>query len=52
MDSPHDRESNELNALNLDDLLSDDIQISKHLELFRVNSAFVSVAIWQEVFDL
>jgi hypothetical protein len=32
--------------------LTPDLQISKHLDLFRVNSAFVSVAIWQEIFDL
>ena len=38
--------------LNLDEVLSNDIQISKHTDLFRVNSTFVSVAIWQEVFDL
>jgi len=38
--------------LNLDDELPDNMQISKHLQIFRINSSFVSVAIWQEVFDL
>jgi hypothetical protein len=36
----------------LDECLPADIQITQHISLFRVNSQFISVAIWQQVFDL
>lgn len=49
---PHDK----LNKSKSDhsSYLSDTYQINfkDHLDLFRKNSSFVSVAIWQEVFDL
>jgi hypothetical protein len=33
-------------------IMKDQIKITDHLSIFRKNSSFVSLAIWQEVFDL
>ena len=33
-------------------MMKDQIKITDHMQVFRNNSSFVSLAIWQEVFDL
>ena len=35
-----------------ENVMRDQIKITDHLHIFRSNSSFVSLAIWQEVFDL